>query len=41
MAAGIVGTYKGSQAREALITVEEWDAMQSAQQADEEAGVSV
>jgi S-DNA-T family DNA segregation ATPase FtsK/SpoIIIE len=40
-AAGIVGTYKGSQAREALITVEEWDAMQSAQQSDEEAGMSV
>jgi DNA segregation ATPase FtsK/SpoIIIE, S-DNA-T family len=40
-AAGIVGTYKGSQAREALITVEEWDAMQSARQADAESGMSV
>ncbi len=25
--AGIVGPYKGSQAREALITLEEWDAI--------------
>jgi S-DNA-T family DNA segregation ATPase FtsK/SpoIIIE len=40
-AAGIVGSYKGSQAREAMITVEEWDAMQAARQADAEAGMSV
>ena len=40
-AAGIVGTYKGSQAREALITVEEWDAMQTARQADAQSGMSV
>ena len=39
--AGIVGTYKGSQAREALITVEEWDAMQAARQADAASGMSV
>ncbi len=39
--AGIVGTYKGSQAREALITVEEWDAMQAARQADAQSGMSV
>jgi S-DNA-T family DNA segregation ATPase FtsK/SpoIIIE len=38
---GIVGSYKGSQAREALITVEEWDAMQAARQADAASGMSV
>ena len=40
-ASGIVGSYKGSQAREAQITVEEWDAMQAARQADAEAGMTV
>jgi S-DNA-T family DNA segregation ATPase FtsK/SpoIIIE len=40
-AAGLVGTYKGSQAREAMITVDEWDAMQAAQQKDAEEGMSV
>jgi S-DNA-T family DNA segregation ATPase FtsK/SpoIIIE len=40
-AAGIVGNYKGSQAREANITVEQWDAMQSQMQTDEEAGMTV
>ena len=39
--AGIVGSYKGSQAREAQITVEEWEAMQAARQADAEAGMTV
>jgi S-DNA-T family DNA segregation ATPase FtsK/SpoIIIE len=39
--AGIVGSYKGSQAREALITVDEWDAMQAARQSDAESGMSV
>jgi len=39
--AGIVGSYKGSQAREALINVEEWDAMQAARQADAESGMTV
>lgn len=39
--AGIVGTYKGSQAREALINLQEWEAMQAAQQADAENGISV
>jgi S-DNA-T family DNA segregation ATPase FtsK/SpoIIIE len=39
--AGIVGEYKGSQAREAMITVDEWNAMQAAQQGDEENGMSV
>lgn len=40
-AAGIVGDYKGSQAREALITVEEWEALKAAQQSDAESGMSV
>ncbi|MGD0462475.1 MAG: DNA translocase FtsK [Tepidisphaeraceae bacterium] len=40
-ASGIVGNYKGSQAREALITVEEWDAMQAQRQADAASGMSV
>jgi DNA segregation ATPase FtsK/SpoIIIE, S-DNA-T family len=38
---GIVGSYKGSQAREALITFEEWDAMQAQRQADAQSGMSV
>jgi S-DNA-T family DNA segregation ATPase FtsK/SpoIIIE len=40
-AAGLVGAYKGSQAREATITVEEWDAMKAQQQTDAENGMSV
>jgi S-DNA-T family DNA segregation ATPase FtsK/SpoIIIE len=40
-AAGIVGDYKGSQAREAMITVEQWDAMKAQAQADAEAGMTV
>ncbi len=40
-ASGIVGTYKGSQAREALITVEEWDAMSAARQQDAQDGMTV
>ncbi len=40
-ASGIVGSYKGSQAREALITVEEWDAMRAASNADAQSGMSV
>jgi S-DNA-T family DNA segregation ATPase FtsK/SpoIIIE len=40
-AAGIVGSYKGSQAREALITAEEWDAMMAAQKTDAESGMTV
>lgn len=40
-ATGIVGDYKGSQAREAMFTVQEWDAMKAAQQADAESGMSV
>jgi S-DNA-T family DNA segregation ATPase FtsK/SpoIIIE len=39
--AGIVGDYKGSQAREATITLDEWEAMKSAQQTDESNGMSV
>jgi S-DNA-T family DNA segregation ATPase FtsK/SpoIIIE len=40
-AAGIVGDYKGSQAREALMTLEEWEAMKAQQQKDAESGMSV
>jgi S-DNA-T family DNA segregation ATPase FtsK/SpoIIIE len=40
-AAGIVGSYKGSQAREAMITVEEWDAMRAQAQVDAETGMTV
>ncbi|UCF32576.1 MAG: DNA translocase FtsK [Phycisphaerales bacterium] len=36
--AGIVGEYKGSQAREVNMTVEEWDALQKQVQADMQAG---
>ena len=39
--AGLVGPYKGSQAREATITLAEWDAMQANQEADAEAGMTV
>jgi S-DNA-T family DNA segregation ATPase FtsK/SpoIIIE len=40
-AAGLVGEYKGSQAREAQITIEEWEAMKAAQQQDAESGMTV
>jgi S-DNA-T family DNA segregation ATPase FtsK/SpoIIIE len=40
-ATGIVGDYKGSQAREAMFTLEEWEAMKAAQQKDAEDGMSV
>src|SRR5258708_40179926 len=40
-AAGLVGAYKGSQAREATITLEEWDTMKAQQQTDAESGMSV
>src|SRR5207237_9576573 len=40
-ATGIVGECEGSQAREAMLTVEEWDAMTAARQKGAEAGVSV
>ena len=36
--AGIVGTYKGSQAREVTMTVEEWEALQQQVAADLQAG---
>ena len=36
--AGIVGDYKGSQAREVLITVEQWEAIRASAQADRDAG---
>jgi S-DNA-T family DNA segregation ATPase FtsK/SpoIIIE len=40
-AAGIVGDYKGSQAREAMITVEQWEAMKQQTQTDTESGMTV
>ena len=40
-AAGLVGEYKGSQAREATITLEEWDAMKAQQQKDADDGMTV
>jgi len=40
-AAGLVGEYKGSQAREATITLDEWEAMQSQQSADAADGMTV
>jgi S-DNA-T family DNA segregation ATPase FtsK/SpoIIIE len=40
-AAGIVGAYKGSQAREAQITIEEWEAMRAQMQSDAQDGMSV
>ncbi|MCC6240839.1 MAG: DNA translocase FtsK [Phycisphaerales bacterium] len=39
-AAGIVGDYKGSQAREAQITLDQWNAMKAQTQADEHDGMS-
>ncbi|HEX2973103.1 MAG TPA: DNA translocase FtsK, partial [Tepidisphaeraceae bacterium] len=40
-ATGIVGDYKGSQAREAMLTLEEWDAMKAQQKKDQEDGMTV
>jgi S-DNA-T family DNA segregation ATPase FtsK/SpoIIIE len=40
-AAGIVGEYKGSQAREAMLTLEEWDAMKAQAEADADSGMTV
>ncbi|MGB7156962.1 MAG: DNA translocase FtsK [Tepidisphaeraceae bacterium] len=40
-AAGIVGEYKGSQAREANITIEEWEQMKSVEQSDADSGMTV
>ena len=40
-AAGNVGDYKGSQAREATITVEEWEAMKAAHAQDQADGMTV
>ena len=38
---GILGEYKGSQAREVNLTVEEWDAMKAQEKADAETGMTV
>ena len=40
-AMGIVGDYKGSQAREANYTLEEWEAMKEQKRKDEESGMTV
>src|SRR5690606_31851303 len=40
-ACGLVGEYKGSQAREATITLEEWEAAKAQQAVDEENGMTV
>src|SRR6185369_12381391 len=37
--AGIVGEYKGSQAREAMITIEQWEAMKQQAQTDAQSGM--
>jgi S-DNA-T family DNA segregation ATPase FtsK/SpoIIIE len=39
--AGILGDHKGSQAREPLITIEEWEAIKAAQNQDQADGMSV
>ena len=39
--AGILGDYKGSQAREVNITAEQWEAMKAQVAADQEAGMTV
>jgi DNA segregation ATPase FtsK/SpoIIIE, S-DNA-T family len=40
-ASGILGDYKGSQAREVALTLEEWEAMRANQQQDQANGMSV
>ncbi len=40
-ASGILGEYRGSQAREVTITLEEWESMKSGMLADVESGMSV
>lgn len=40
-AAGIVGEYKGTQSREATISLEEWEQMKAGEAADAESGMSV
>jgi S-DNA-T family DNA segregation ATPase FtsK/SpoIIIE len=39
--AGILGEYKGSQARECNITIDDWEAMKAARNQDEESGMTV
>jgi DNA segregation ATPase FtsK/SpoIIIE, S-DNA-T family len=39
--AGILGEYKGAQARETLITIDEWEALKRQQESDEASGMSV
>ena len=40
-ASGILGDYKGSQAREVMMTVEDWDVMQNQRRTDEDSGMTV
>jgi S-DNA-T family DNA segregation ATPase FtsK/SpoIIIE len=40
-ASGILGDYKGSQAREVTVTLEQWEAMRQAEQQDQSTGMSV
>ncbi len=40
-AAGILGDYKGSQARECNITIDDWEAMKAARHSDETSGMTV
>jgi S-DNA-T family DNA segregation ATPase FtsK/SpoIIIE len=37
----ILGDYKGSQAREVMLTLEDWDRMKQQQQADADSGMTV
>ena len=40
-AAGILGEYKGSQARECTMSLEDWEQLKAARQADQDSGMSV
>ena len=40
-ACGLLGDYKGSQAREVTMTLEEWDAMRAQQKKDMDGGMTV
>jgi hypothetical protein len=38
--AGILGEHKGSQAREPMISLEDWEAIKAQQQNDEQSGMA-
>ena len=40
-ATGILGDYKGSQAREVMLTLDDWENMKKQRQTDEESGMTV